>query len=87
MATNSVKDYAVVKEGLRVEHSLPWLGGSVRDAWREQLADFVAAIREEGAPRVSGEEGTRVIRLVEACYKAKHERQLPLTAPQPGFTW
>lgn len=54
---------------------------------REQLRDFVGSIVEGRAPRVTGEEATRVVRLIEECYRLKRERPLPRPAPIPGLTW
>ena len=54
---------------------------------RDQLSDFVASVISGRPPRVSGMEGTRVIRLVEDCYAQKRARPLPLRAPSPGMTW
>jgi predicted dehydrogenase len=52
-----------------------------------QLRDFAASILEERSPKITGEEGTRVIQLIESCYNAKRCRILPTIAPIPGEVW
>jgi UDP-N-acetyl-2-amino-2-deoxyglucuronate dehydrogenase len=39
----------------------------------QQVADFVAAIREGRAPMVSGEDGRAAVALFEAMYRSQHE--------------
>lgn len=51
-----------------------------------QLEDFSRSILNNDAPRVSGVEGTRVISLIESCYKSKRIRGLPTHVPLPGAT-
>ena len=53
----------------------------------EQLEDFVRSIETTGVPRVTGEDGLRVVDFIEKCYAAKRQRQLPERAPIPGLTW
>jgi len=53
----------------------------------EQLRDFVVSIETMGAPRVTGDDGMRVVDFIEKCYAAKHQRRLPERAPIPGLTW
>ncbi|MEX2502616.1 MAG: Gfo/Idh/MocA family oxidoreductase [Trueperaceae bacterium] len=45
---------------------------------REQIADFVAAVRDGRTPAVDGPEGTRSLVLVEACYRSA-ETGTPVT--------
>ena len=56
-------------------------------AARDQLIDFAEAIRLNRPPKVSGEEGARVVRLIEECYRTKKQRPLPKMAPVPGELW
>jgi predicted dehydrogenase len=53
----------------------------------QQFMDFAQAVAGRGPPRVSGEEGTRVIRLIERCYQLKRTRPLPAVTPAPGELW
>jgi predicted dehydrogenase len=54
---------------------------------RDQLIDFAQAITQGRPPKVTGEEGSRVIRLIEQCYAMKKQRPLPGLAPIPGAMW
>jgi predicted dehydrogenase len=54
---------------------------------RDQLIDFANAIEAGRPPKVTGEEGARVIRLIESCYHVKKLRPLPKNAPLPGAVW
>jgi predicted dehydrogenase len=54
---------------------------------RCQLRDFAESILYGRPPRVTGDEGTRVIRLIEACYESKRSRPRPHKVPPPGLTW
>jgi predicted dehydrogenase len=58
-----------------------------RTCWNEQLKDFTESIVQNRKPFVTGEEGIRVIRLIETCYALKRSRPLPSKAPIPGLTW
>lgn len=53
----------------------------------EQLRDFAQSIESMGVPRVTGEDGWRVVDFIEKCYAAKRQRRLPERAPIPGLTW
>lgn len=87
VSTNSVDHYVIYSGGGRSEHLLTWGGRDIRDAWRDQLVNFIGAVRGGSSVSVDGEEGTRVIRLVETCYREKRKRPLPTRAPEPGMTW
>lgn len=53
-----------------------------------QLADVVAALREDRAPLVTGQDGRRAVELVTAIYEAAIERRvvdLPLTPEDPYY--
>jgi predicted dehydrogenase len=68
------------------------LAGTVPDAeferaplatvFRRQLADFVAAVRGEGAPAVGGADGRRVVALAESCYALRKPLRLPWDYPE-----
>ena len=47
-----------------------------------QLADFVAAIRGESPPAVTGEDGRRVVALAESCYALRRPLRLPWDYPE-----
>ncbi len=51
---------------------------------RDQLADFVRAIRGEGSVGCSVHDGLRAVQLVEQCYRQVRLRPLPSKAPIPG---
>lgn len=53
----------------------------------EQFRDFASAVNSGHAPKVNGPEGTRVIQVIEDCYRAKRLRSLPELAPLPGAVW
>jgi len=57
------------------------------DCARRQLVDFAESIIHGRSSFVTGEEGLRVIRLIEKCYNIKHARAMPEEAPIPGLTW
>jgi len=57
------------------------------DCWRAQMQDFADAIRLHRKPLVNGEEGARVMAIVDQCYAAKRARPLPAKALQPGAMW
>jgi predicted dehydrogenase len=52
-----------------------------------QLIDFAASIDSARPPRVTGDDGVRVVSFIERCYAAKRSRPLPTLAPIPGLTW
>jgi predicted dehydrogenase len=54
---------------------------------RAMYQDFVRALRGGSHAEVDGREATRVVRLIEACYREKRLRPMPPTAPGPGLTW
>lgn len=49
-----------------------------------QLRQFAQAVRGAGAPLATGEDGARVVELIERCYRSKAGRPLPSRAPLPG---
>ena len=54
--------------------------------FRRQMADFVAAIRGEGGPTVTGREGRRVVALAEACYAMRRPLRQPWDYPEAYAT-
>ena len=54
----------------------------LRTVFGRQLADFVAAIRGEGTPTAGGEDGRRVVALVEQCYAARQPLRMPWDYPE-----
>ncbi len=84
--TNSIYQYQVVANGVREEISCSDIR-SHKQCWEAQLTDFVQSIGTGTAPSVSGNEGTRVVRLIQNCYEEKRSRPLPEHAPLPGFLW
>jgi predicted dehydrogenase len=54
---------------------------------RDQFIDFANAIRLDRPPKITGEEGARVVRLIEDCYRVKKLRSMPKTTPLPGEIW
>ena len=50
-------------------------------AFRRQLDDFAAAIREGRDPAITGADGRRAVALIAACYAARAPLELPWTAP------
>lgn len=87
MSTTDVDKFAVEKAGRLTRHRCGPTPVTQEDCWVRQLADFTTSIRTGTPPRVDGVEGTRVIRLVEACYGLKRARTRPEAAPLPGLTW
>lgn len=60
---------------------------NIVDMLSRQLSNFREAIEKDTEPLVSGIDGLEIIRLVEACYGIKKNRQLPDKAPVPGMVW
>ncbi|OHB88873.1 MAG: hypothetical protein A3D13_04735 [Planctomycetes bacterium RIFCSPHIGHO2_02_FULL_40_12] len=85
--TNSVTEYSVKKNGYERNHSCVNPAVDHISCWNEQLCDFAESIVQNRKPFVTGEEGMRVIRLIETCYALKRSRPLPSKAPIPGLTW
>lgn len=52
-------------------------GGGFREAFRREIDDFALAIRENRAPRVTGAEARRSIRLIESCYATRRSLEFP----------
>lgn len=50
-------------------------------AFRRQIDDLAAAVREERDPFVTGRQGRRPIALIEACYAAREPLVLPWVRP------
>ena len=48
---------------------------------RHQLEDFTHAIRDHREPFVSGREGSRAVKLIEACYTTRQPLNLPWMLP------
>ncbi len=67
----------------------PCLAGAAEgwEAFRAQLADFAAAVRNGGRPAVPGSEGRRSVALLEACAARRRPLALPWvveTEPSPS---
>lgn len=77
----------ISRNGQTITHNLAPRNWDFVGMVAEQLRDFVFSIETMGAPRVSGEDGMRVIEFIEECYVVKHQRPLPKRAPIPGLTW
>lgn len=84
---NSVSEYRVRKNGFERSHTCVDPAVDHKLCWKEQLKDFAESITQNRNPFVAGEEGIRVIRLIETCYALKRSRPLPSKAPIPGLTW
>lgn len=52
-----------------------------------QLEDFAEAVALHREPRVDFAEASRVVKLVDECYRMKRLRPLPAQAPIPGEVW
>ena len=65
-------------EGLRGDRLPPQL---FRELFQAQIRDWVAAIRSDGSPRVSGVEGKRAILLTQDCYAKRRLWELPWVHP------
>lgn len=85
--TPSVDAYRVEAGGRSTQHLCSPSSVTQEECWLRQLDDFVRSIRTGEPPRVDGDEGTRVIRLVETCYAQKRLRERPESMPLPGDTW
>ena len=48
-----------------------------KDLFPPQLDDFIASIRDNRSPLVSGEEGTRSVRVIDECYGNRRPLDLP----------
>ena len=60
-------------------------GLGFNDAFRRQLDDLAAAVREGREPAITGADGRRSIALIEACYAAREPLDLPWLSPaQPA---
>lgn len=57
-----------------------WPEEDVNDIFRRQLAEFVAAIRENRPPLVSGPEARKAVAAIEACRKVREPLDLPWRA-------
>jgi predicted dehydrogenase len=55
---------------------------SLRDAFCRQLDDFVHAIRNHRQPFVPGQEGKRVVELIEACFASRQSLKQPWRLPE-----
>lgn len=53
----------------------------------DQLEDLAQAVSQGSSPRVTGEEGLRVISLIERCYSSKKQKPRPAQIPLPGMVW
>lgn len=62
-------------------------GNDFREAFRRQFEDFAAAVQENRAPFVPGEEGRRAIALIEACYSRRRPLELAWDHPHPVAAW
>jgi UDP-N-acetyl-2-amino-2-deoxyglucuronate dehydrogenase len=66
------------ESGWAVQTSLPtWEGHTAFlrvEAYAQQVREFVAAIRERRAPRVTGEDGLAAVAIVEAAHRAAAKR-------------
>ncbi len=80
-------EYRVEAGGACAEHRLPDPAQSPQDCWRAQFEDFIHAVRDRRRPVVDGEEGSRVIALVDEMYRMKRGRPLSTSPPLPGATW
>jgi predicted dehydrogenase len=50
-----------------------------------QIADFLAAVRESRPPLVTGDDGRRVVALIDAIYRSGRERRpIPIEDPAPA---
>ena len=89
LPTYSRDHFFVESNGTRQRVECRVAGGDEEHLWpaRDQLIDFADAIESGRPPKVTGEEGARVIQLIEACYMAKKRRPLPKFAPVPGVLW
>jgi predicted dehydrogenase len=87
LGTTAVDEYSVVQGGRSTVHRCGPAAVTQEECWLGQLADFVGSVQGGTSPRVDGTEGSRVIRLVEACYRQKQARLRPAVLPQPGLTW
>lgn len=59
---------------------------SIEDVFVRQLEDFAAAITGDRDPFVSGREGRRAVRLIEACHASRRSLDLPWLDPRPTTT-
>jgi predicted dehydrogenase len=66
------------RDGRRAES-----GPGFNDAFRRQLDDFAAAVREGREPAVTAADGRRTIAMLEACYGAREALSFPWEAPPP----
>jgi len=57
---------------------------SFPDTFARQLTDFAEAIRCRRRPFVTGEDGSRAIALVEACYRSRQRLPQVWMTPVPG---
>ncbi len=60
--------------------------GTWEDAFRDEYRGFIGAIKGERPPVVSGEEGARSVRVIEACYRARRPLDLPWVAAGTGLS-
>ncbi len=64
-----VLDGQAVRQGIGKEN--------LQDALRRQLDDFAAAVLHGQTPLVPGEQGSRSVRLIEACYAGRKPMRMP----------
>jgi predicted dehydrogenase len=70
----------VTAEGSVPDHS--FAAAPMPTVFGRQLAAFVSTIRGQPAPIVTGEEGRRVVSLVEACYGVRQTWRMPWDYPE-----
>ena len=87
LPTYSTSEYELLRDGCREARRCAGESYGAAQCEQAQLRDFAESITMGRSPRVGGEEGKRVIELIERCYKAKRARPLPNRVPQPGATW
>jgi predicted dehydrogenase len=53
------------------------------DIFARQLEDFLRAVTEHGVPLIPGDEGRRVVELMETCYAHRQPLEQPWMRPAP----
>ncbi len=86
-STNSVSEYSLVRNGHVETCRCADSTFTHRDCEASQLKDFAESVRSGRPPKVSGEEATRVVSLIEQCYTRKQATPSPEVCPQPGLTF
>ena len=86
-ADHRIDASAVHPAGVRANVALGQINGALKEHHRAQIAQFVAAVREDLEPAVTGEEAVKSLRILLAVYEsARTGRPVDFAAPSSQRT-